>query len=310
MTRREKPRPSQRADLLLVDRGLAPTREKAQALILAGRVRAAGCRVDKAGARLASDALLEVEPGPRFVGRGGEKLWGALEALRLDVTGLAVLDVGASTGGFTDALLKRGAARVIALDVGRGQLDWSLRKDPRVVPVEGVNVRYLAPDDLPGPFPLVVVDVSFISLRLVLPPLGPLLGRGPVAPAGPPEGGAAPLPAILALVKPQFEVGPARVGKGGIVRDASAQLDAVLDIARFAASPEPAALLEPSDATASRALLGTVPLGLWRIVESPLRGAEGNREFFVHLVPGYDRSWREIEEEARTIVSGPDGAGR
>src|SRR5262249_1128052 len=155
-----------------------------------------GRRVDKPGALLAADAELVVAPGPRFVGRGGEKLDGALERFAIDVEGARALDVGASTGGFTDCLLQRGARHGVALDVGRGQLDWALRRDARVTVVEGVNVRWMSASDLEGPFDLIVVDVSFISLKLVLPVLAPLLATRTEAPL---------VPSIVALVKPQFE---------------------------------------------------------------------------------------------------------
>lgn len=274
-----------RIDLLLVARGLAPTREKAQALILAGRVHADGRRVDKAGTSVGRLADLTVAPGPRFVGRGGEKLDGALDRFGIDPSGIVALDVGASTGGFTDCLLQRGAAQVVALDVGRGQLDWSLRNDPRVVVIEGVNARTMEPTAVGGPFPLIVVDVAFISLRLVLPRLVPLLppvfapsreNEGPGAAQGGPR-----FPAIVALIKPQFEVGKGRVGRGGIVRDPDDQLAAILGVVA-------AARLEG--------------LGLRQLAASPIRGAEGNREFFAELVPGYDRPERSVLEETRRVV--------
>jgi 23S rRNA (cytidine1920-2'-O)/16S rRNA (cytidine1409-2'-O)-methyltransferase len=200
-----------------------------------------------------------------------------------------VLDVGASTGGFTDALLQRGAAQVIALDVGRGQLDWSLRNDPRVAPLEGVNVRYLDPDTITEPLDLIVVDVSFISLSLVLPVLSALLAAAgtPRENRGP-RSNPPPLPAILALVKPQFEVGRGQVGRGGVVRDPELQASAVRGVIAKAAAP-------PS------------LLGAWRILESPLRGAEGNREFFVCFVPGYDRPAEETETELRAVVEATSG---
>ncbi|MEK7282271.1 MAG: TlyA family RNA methyltransferase, partial [Acidobacteriota bacterium] len=171
--------PRERLDRLLVARGLAPSRERAQALIMAGAVRVDGRPSGKPGTLVGPEARLEVVGADHpFVGRGGVKLEGALAAFRIDASGRAALDIGASTGGFTDCLLKRGARRVYALDVGRGLLDWSLRNDPRVVVLEGRNARYLEPGDLPEPADLVVIDVSFISLRLVLPPLPPLLAPG------------------------------------------------------------------------------------------------------------------------------------
>jgi 23S rRNA (cytidine1920-2'-O)/16S rRNA (cytidine1409-2'-O)-methyltransferase len=232
---------------LLVARGLAGTREKAQALILAGRVTSAGAPVDKPGARLLSDAPLEVSAGPRWVGRGGAKLAGALAALGVVPRGRDALDVGASTGGFTQVLLEAGAARVVALDVGRGQLDWSLRCDERVVVVDGFNARYLSPEVLPFVPALATVDVSFISLVLVLPRVG-----GCLAPGG----------EIVALVKPQFEAGRSHVGRGGVVRDPSVHRTVLAKLAAHVAGQ-------------GWGLAGCVP--------SELPGARGNREFFIHV---------------------------
>lgn len=240
-----------RLDRLVVDRGLAPSRERAQALILAGRVTVDGRPAVKPGTPLPEDAAVAlVEPDHPFVGRGGLKLEGAIDRLGVDPSGLVALDVGASTGGFTDCLLKRGARRVYALDVGHGQLDWSLRNDPRVVTMEGRNARYLVAEDLPEPVDLAVVDVSFISLRLVLPPLRPLVRQGG---------------AVLALVKPQFEVGRSEVGRGGIVRDPALHAAAVASVARAA------------EAAGYRLRGGC---------RSPLPGAEGNVEFFLALAAG------------------------
>jgi 23S rRNA (cytidine1920-2'-O)/16S rRNA (cytidine1409-2'-O)-methyltransferase len=255
-------------------------------------VSAAGRRVDKPGAPLPADAELAVAPGPRFVGRGGEKLDGALARFGIDVADIRALDVGASTGGFTDCLLQRGARHVVALDVGRGQLDWSLRNDPRVTVVEGVNVRWLEAGVVAGPFDLIVVDVSFISLRLVLPAIVPLLAAHADALTEPL--GAEPIEAsIVALVKPQFEVGRGEVGKGGIVRDAAKQLGALVEVIRFADGlPAPG----PADAAAR--------LGVLAVAESPLRGAEGNREFFVRFAPGPGIGREAAEVEARRVVDG------
>src|SRR2546427_5777665 len=200
-----------RLDQLLVQRELAPSRERAQALILAGAVRVDGGRADRAAAPVAVDAQLAVDAGPRYVSRGGDKLAGALDALGLKVGGKVAIDVGSSTGGFTDVLLQRGALRVHAVDVGKGQLDWGLRQDPRVVVHEGVNARERAPVE--EPVDLVVADVSFISLRLALPPSLAKLR----------EGGD-----VVALVKPQFEAGREAGGKGGLVRDSAARADAVI----------------------------------------------------------------------------------
>jgi len=236
--------------VLLVERGLAPSREQARALVLGGRVRVGGRVVDKAGAPVDPSAELAVEGGLPYVGRGGLKLAGALDAFLMDVAGLVAVDVGASTGGFTDCLLQRGAARVYAVDVGYGQLAWRLQTDPRVVRLDRVNIRTAGPELLPEPCDLATVDVSFISLRLVL---GPVLGL--LGPAG----------EAVVLVKPQFEVGRGRVGKGGVVRDPALQREALAGVATFAAA-------------AGHAVRG------WCV--SPVAGAEGNREFFLRIAKG------------------------
>ncbi|HEX5044226.1 MAG TPA: TlyA family RNA methyltransferase [Candidatus Polarisedimenticolaceae bacterium] len=240
----------ERLDRLLVARGLVETREKAQGLILAGRVQVDGVRVDKAGTRVALDATVDVVPGPRWVSRGAIKLEHALRTFPVPVDGRSVLDVGASTGGFTQALLAAGAARVLALDVGRGQLDWTLRQDPRVAVVEGVNARYLTPSLLPFAVTLACADVSFISLKRVLPSVAACL-----TPPG----------EIVALCKPQFEVGRGRVGRGGIVRDPAEHRAVLEDLCAFAAAGG---------------------LGVQGLCASPIRGTEGNAEFFLHLTPG------------------------
>ncbi|MBD0329457.1 MAG: TlyA family RNA methyltransferase [Thermoleophilia bacterium] len=231
-----------RLDTVLVERGLAESRAQAQALVLAGRVRG----FDKPGTAVDDDVRLEVETRPPYVSRGGEKLAHALDVLGVDVRGRACLDVGASTGGFTDVLLQRGAARVIALDVGYGQLHPRLREDPRVVVMERVNARQLG--FLPFAPGLVTCDVSFISLRLALPPALAL---------------AAPGWEALVLVKPQFEAGRADVGKGGVVRDPQVHRRVLREVAEEALAwgAEPAA-----------------------VVDSGLPGPKGNREFFLHLV--------------------------
>ena len=235
----------------MVERGLAKSRERAQALVLAGRVRADGRPAGKPGMTVPLEAALVVtEPDHPFVGRGGVKLDAALSRLGIDPAGRTAIDVGSSTGGFTDCLLRRGARRVLALDVGTGQLDWSLRNDPRVTVLEGVNARHLAPGDLPETPDLAVIDVSFISLRLVLPALAPLLRDGSD---------------IVTLVKPQFEVGREDVGPGGIVRDPALHRAAVRRVAGAAAG------------IGCRVVGGCA---------SPITGAEGNREFFLHLRTG------------------------
>jgi 23S rRNA (cytidine1920-2'-O)/16S rRNA (cytidine1409-2'-O)-methyltransferase len=237
-----------RLDVVLVERGLAPSRERARALILAGQVTVDGQLVSKAGAPIADQAQVALRtPDHPYVGRGGVKLAHALDTFRVDPRGRRALDIGASTGGFTDVLLQRGAESVIALDVGHGQLDWRLRNDPRVVVKEGVNARALTRDDVPRNVDLVTIDVAFISLALILPALPPWLDR----PAD-----------IVALVKPQFEAGRDDVGKGGIVRDPAVH-EAV--IARVTTAAEAVGF--------SRA--GLAP--------STITGATGNQEFFLHL---------------------------
>ena len=237
-----------RLDQLLVRRALAPSRERAQVLILGGAVRVDGERMSRSADTVNEDSSITLDAGPRFVSRGGEKLDAALDELRLDVSGRVALDVGASTGGFTDCLLQRGAVRVYAVDVGKGQLDWKLRQDPRVVVMEGVNAREGV--DLPETVDLIVADVSFISLRLVLlPSLRHLRDDGD----------------IVALVKPQFEAGREAVGRGGIVRDPADRAQAVVSVAEALA----------------QALVPVIA-----VVPSRLAGREGNREIFVHARRG------------------------
>ena len=253
------PRPARRrADELLLALGLAPSRSQAQALILAGEVSAAGRPVVKAGEMWPAETVFAVVPRRRFVSRGGMKLEGALADFNLNPAGWAALDVGASTGGFTDCLLRYGAARVTAVDVGRRLLDPCLAADARVTAVEGLNARRLGETGLSGGFDLAVLDVSFISLTLVLP-----AAAGLVRPGG----------RLLALVKPQFEVGRARVGKNGVVRD-QADIDAA--VAKISA-------LGPALRPPFRAA-GAVP--------SRLAGPKGNREVFVlfdsRTAPGAD----------------------
>ena len=237
-----------RADLALVEQGLAPSRERARALILAGEVLDGDRPVQKAGELVAAGAPLRLrsEPMP-YVSRGGLKLAHALDTFALDVAGVVALDVGASTGGFTDCLLQRGAARVYCVDVGHGQLDWKVASDPRVVAIDKANIRHLEPARIPERCGLAVVDVSFISLKLVLPALPPFLTAG------------APL---VTLVKPQFEVGRGHVGKGGIVRDEAARAQAVVAVAEAARG------------------LGFAVLGQ---TTSPITGGKGNVEFLLHL---------------------------
>ena len=238
--------PRLRLDKLVVERGLAASREKAQALILAGQIQVNGQAASKAGAAVRPDARIELVGQPlRYASRGGLKLEGALADFGLDPTGKVCLDIGASTGGFTDCLLQHGTARVYAVDVGKGQLDWKLRQDKRVVVREGLNARYLKPTDIGEPADLVTIDVAFISVEKILPAVVAC---------------ARPAAVFLILVKPQFELTRRQVGKGGIVRDPALHVQAVEKVRRAAAA-----------------------LGLEEIDvrESRLPGAEGNREFFL-----------------------------
>jgi len=237
-----------RLDTAVVDRGLASSRERARAMILAGQVTVDGRVVSKAGVSIAAGAdVALLAPDHPYVGRGGLKLAHALDAFRIDVAGRRALDIGASTGGFTDVLLQRGAADVVALDVGRGQLDWKLRNDPRVLVREGVNARSLTASDVPHKVDLVTIDVAFISLRHIFAALPPVLARGAD---------------VVALVKPQFEAGRESVGRGGIVTDRAVH-EAV--IARVTEEARAAHLTRVG------------------MTESPITGAAGNREFFLHL---------------------------
>ncbi len=235
----------ERLDKLLVERGLVETRAKAQALILAGQVFSQEQRLEKAGQLVAVEAPLTVKETMPFVSRGGFKLAAALDHFVVDATGKVCLDIGASTGGFTDCLLQRGAARVVAVDVGHGQIDWKLRQDARVEVRENVNARYLQPEDFAEQFDLMVGDVSFISLTKILSVVPALLK---------------PSALVITLIKPQFEVGREEVGKGGIVRDEAAQLRVVDEIVAFAAS---------------------IGLRSRSVIDSPILGMDGNREFLV-----------------------------
>lgn len=237
----------ERIDKLLVAKGLADSRTKAQAMVMAGVVLVDNQRVEKPSDQFLPDAPVRIKdadnPAAKYVGRGGVKLEAALRQFQIDVTGLTCLDVGASTGGFTDCLLQHGASRVFAIDVGHNQIDWRLRNDPRVEVREGINARYLQPNDFPVKFDLIVVDVSFISLTKILASLVPLLesdGR------------------LIALIKPQFEVGRGEVGSGGIVKDPAQHERVIQEVTEFARS------------------VGLVSRG---VIESPIRGAEGNLEF-------------------------------
>ncbi len=241
----------ERIDRLLVERGLAASRERAKALVMAGKVYVDGRRVEKAGTRVPVDAPIKVkgEDIP-YVSRGGLKLEGALRAFGIDVRGRVCVDIGASTGGFTHCLLLHGAKRVYAVDVGYGQLHYTLRRDERVVPIERTNIRYMPKERVPEEVDFVCVDVSFISLEKVLPKVRELLR----------DGGDAVL-----LVKPQFEVGPEKVARGGIVRNPEYRMEAVEKVKRAALA------------------LGFEVLG---VVESPIKGVKGNVEFLMHIKKG------------------------
>ncbi len=237
----------ERIDKLLVERGLADSRTKAQAMIMAGVVLVDEQRVEKPSHQFDPNSSIRIkgsdDPTARYVGRGGLKLEAALREFQIDVAGFNCLDVGASTGGFTDCLLQHGARAVVAIDVGHNQIEWSLRNDPRVEVREGVNARYLQPEDFSGQFELAVMDVSFISATKVLPAIVPL-----IVPGG----------SIITLIKPQFEVGRGEVGGGGIVRDAGKRLRVIEEVNHAARE------------------LG---LKVVKVMESPITGADGNVEY-------------------------------
>ncbi len=260
-----------RLDVLLVERGLVPSREVGQRLIMAGQVRVAGELSHKPGQRILPDAVVTVETGQSYVSRGGFKLEAALDRFELDVGGSVAADVGASTGGFTDCLLQRGAARVYAIDVGYGQLAWTLRQDPRVIAIERTNARYLKA--LPEPVDLVTIDASFISLKLLLPTVtGWLKDKGQVIP----------------LIKPQFEAGRRQVGKGGVVRDPTVHRQVLFDVLTWAEAQG---------------------WGVTGLIASPLRGPAGNVEFLAHLKLGTPSSLeiRTAVEDALTGAEGVEG---
>lgn len=253
-----------RLDVLLVERGLADSRAKAQAMIMAGQVRVADQVTLKPATSVSADSVVTVHSGPRFVSRGGEKLEAALEAFQIDVTGWVCADVGASTGGFTDSLLQRGAAKVYAIDVGKGILHWKLRNDSRVVVMEETNARYV--ESLPEPVSLVTVDASFISLKILLPAVRKWkVERGE----------------IIALIKPQFEAGKKDVARGdGVIRDPEIHKQVLLDVLGFAQ---------------------TEGLQIHGLIKSPLLGPKGNAEFLVWLKEtpsGYDESNQHWIEQA------------
>lgn len=238
-----------RLDTLLVERGLAETRARARAFIMAGDVFVDGVRTDKAGVLVREDSEIKVrDASPKYVSRGGLKLEAALREFGIDPEGLVAADIGASTGGFTDCLLRSGAAKVYAVDVGYGQLDWKLRRDPRVVMREKLNARYIRPEDIGETADIVVIDVSFISLTMIILPALALLK---------PDG------VLIALIKPQFEVGKGEVGKGGIVRDESKHRKVVDRISEF---------------------IKSLGLGVMGVIPSPIEGAQGNKEFLIAAV--------------------------
>ncbi|RJP48527.1 MAG: TlyA family RNA methyltransferase [Anaerolineaceae bacterium] len=252
--------PKVRLDVLLVERGLADSRAKAQALIMAGQVRVAGQVALKPATPTQPDAPLTVDTGPRFVSRGGEKLKGALDAFKMDVAGFVCADVGASTGGFTDCLLQHGAVKIYAIDVGKGILHWKLRNDPRVVVMEETNARFV--ESLSERIDLVTVDASFISLKVLLPVIGKWFFPSPLrpSPSGRGDGGEGN---ILALVKPQFEAGKKEVSRGdGVIRDPEIHRRVLLEVLEYAKSEG---------------------FGLRGLVKSPLLGPKGNAEFFAWL---------------------------
>jgi 23S rRNA (cytidine1920-2'-O)/16S rRNA (cytidine1409-2'-O)-methyltransferase len=276
--------PKARLDVLLVDRGLADSRAKAQALIMAGQVRVEGEVALKPGTPVAASARLEVQRGPRFVSRGGEKLEAALQAFEIDVGARICADVGASTGGFTDCLLQWGAAKVYAIDVGKGTLHWKLRKDRRVVAMEETNARFI--EALPEPVSLITVDASFISLRILLPVaknwLGPI-GQLPESQ----EPGADDRGEIIALIKPQFEAGRKDVSRGdGVIRDPEIHRRVLLEVLRFAESQG---------------------LSVRGLVKSPLLGPKGNAEFLAWL--GTSAVAVEISTLIDSALSTPAKAG-
>ena len=261
-----------RVDLLLVERGLADTRQKAQAVIMAGQVYTGERRCDKPGLTLEEDAPLEVRGGLRYVSRGGLKLEKAMEVFPITLTGCTAADIGASTGGFTGCMLQNGANRVYAVDVGYGQLAWSIRNDPRVVCLERTNARYLTREQIPEPLGFASIDVSFISLGLILPALRPLMAQGGQ---------------VAALVKPQFEAGREKVGKKGVVRDQAVHLEVLEHFLDHAAQ-------------ADFAVLG--------LDFSPIRGPEGNIEYLGFLQAGAGEraalDLRELVERSHQALKG------
>lgn len=260
-----------RLDLLLIDRGLFHSRAQAQRAILSGHVLVNGQIIDKPGAQVLVNAPITVKEQPRYVSQGGLKLEKALNTFQINVSEKICLDVGASTGGFTDCLLQHGAKRVYAVDVGKGQLDWKLRTDPRVIVLEELNARYLTPDQIGEPVDIATVDVSFISLRLIVPPL-----REIVTPKGD----------LICLVKPQFEAGREHVRRGGVVTDPLTHQRVLEDLARF--------------------FTDQLKLSIMNATFSPIKGPAGNIEFFMHIrnepSHGVPIDWARLVEQAHKAL--------
>jgi len=254
----------ERLDIIVFDRGLASSREKARGMIMAGEVFVNGDRIDKPGTRIEVAAEVTVKSRPRFVSRGGDKLAAALDAFLVDVSGRTCADVGASTGGFTDCLLQYGAAKVYALDVGYGQIAYTLRQDPRVINIERTNARYV--ESLAEQVSFVSVDASFISLKLLLPVLKNWL---------------TPAADVIPLIKPQFEAGQADVGKGGVVRDSAIHVRVLNEVLTFASE---------------------TGFSVQGLIRSPLKGPAGNIEFLAWLVWGGDQASKDIEPLIQTVV--------
>jgi 23S rRNA (cytidine1920-2'-O)/16S rRNA (cytidine1409-2'-O)-methyltransferase len=259
----------ERIDKLLVERGFVETRTRAQALVLAGQVLVSEQRIDKPGQLVDPNAAIRIKgETSRYVSRGGLKLEAALREFRIRVAGRNCIDIGASTGGFTDCLLQNGAALVWAVDVGHNQLDWRIRRDPRVEVVEGLNARKLDPGRFQIRFDVATIDVSFISLKLILPSVTPCLAPGADC---------------IALIKPQFEVGKGEVGKGGIVTDPAKHRKVLQDIVAAAAGYRLAGV---------------------GLIESPILGAEGNREFLIHLRQDGESDMRSVVESRIDELTG------
>jgi 23S rRNA (cytidine1920-2'-O)/16S rRNA (cytidine1409-2'-O)-methyltransferase len=271
-----------RLDVLLVERGLAESRAKAQALVMAGRVRVEGQVVERASAIVSTEAHVEVEAGPRFVSRGGEKLLAALEAFPVKIDGLICADVGASTGGFTDCLLQHGAARVYAIDVGRGTLHWKLRSDPRVVVMEGTNARHV--ESLPGPVQLVTVDASFISLKILLPVVKAWLAPLHLPPFSQKMGGELErCGEVISLIKPQFEAGRKESARGaGVIREPEVHRRVLGDVLTSAQA-------------AGYAVRG--------LIRSPLLGPKGNVEFLAWLSAGEAGAGQDLAALINAVVA-------